>query len=466
MKGIWQTAKRFHQNNQVNNIVLILPRAGIYRYGTGAFSKFIRYSPMTLPTLAALVPAALNVKVELYDEGVETIAPEKINADIVGITGITGASQRMYAYADYFRSRGIYVVIGGVHATLMPQEAMQHADTVITGHAYETWPAFLHDFKAGNPRNRYTPPEGKTDFSKFKTPLRQHMKYRGFITLNSVQAVFGCPNSCDFCVTPIVCRRYEARPVDQVIDDISSMKGRYLTFVDPSPIENIQYALELYGAMTPLKKQWTGLATTRLVQHPELMDVMERSGCKGLLIGFESLSQNTNDGIHKSFNSVDQYYELARELHKRGIAIMGCFVHGLDGDGPDCFDRTLEFVIRAHIDLPRFTICTPFPGTPFFNRLKQEGRILTENWALYDAQHVVFSPNGMTHAQLYDGHHRVWRQAYRWRHIASRLLGSRCFLEYSILANIGYRLYGMSLPRYSEHWMAQDHLLSRPAQAS
>jgi radical SAM superfamily enzyme YgiQ (UPF0313 family) len=458
-----ETEKKIHEKKQAITIALILPRAGIYRFGTGAFSRFIRYSPMTLPTLAALVPAALQATVELYDEGVEKIDPEKINADIVGITGITGASKRMYAYADYFRGRGIYVVLGGVHATLLPQEALQHADTVITGHAYETWPRFLQDFAAAVPQRLYTPPEGKTDFAKFKTPLRRHLKYRKFITLNSVQAVFGCPNSCDFCVTPVVCRRYEARPVEQVIDDIRSMQGRYMTFVDPSPIENVDYALELYRAMVPLKKTWTGLATTRLLGHPELMDVMARSGCRGLLIGFESLSQQTNNGIHKAFNSVANYYDLVRELHRRGIAIMGCFVHGLDGDDPDCFDQTLEFVVRAHIDLPRFTVCTPFPGTPFFNRLKQEGRILTENWALYDAQHVVFRPRGMTPGQLAEGHHRVWRQAYGRRAIAGRLLGSRCFLRYSILANIAYRLYGMSLPHYSDDRMERDHLLSCPA---
>jgi hypothetical protein len=140
-------------------IVLILPRAGIYRYGTGAFSRFIRYSPMTLPTLAALVPEEIHAEIELYDEGAEKIGHRSITADIVGITGITGASRRMYAYADCFRSKGSYVVLGGVHATLMPEEAARHADTVITGHAYETWPQFLHDFVSGIPRTRYSAPE-------------------------------------------------------------------------------------------------------------------------------------------------------------------------------------------------------------------------------------------------------------------------------------------------------------------
>lgn len=440
-------------------IALILPRAGIYRYGTGAFSRFIRYSPMTLPTLAALVPEEIHADIKLYDEGAERIDPGNITADIVGITGITGASRRMYAYADYFRGRGIYVVLGGVHATLVPEEAAQHADTVITGHAYETWPQFLRDFVNGVPCARYCAPK-ECDFSQFKTPLRDFMKHKQFITVNSVQAVFGCPNSCDFCVTPVVCRKYEMRPIEQVISDIRSMDGRYFTFVDPSPIENVQYALDLYRAMIPLNKRWTGLATTRLVKHKDLMNTMERSGCKGLLIGFESLSQSTNDGIGKSFNTVAEYYALVGELHDRGIAIMGCFVHGLDGDGPDCFERTLEFVERAKIDLPRFTICTPFPGTPFFNRLRQEGRILTENWALYDAQHVVFRPKNLTVEQLASGHHRAWREAYRLRHVVDRLMSSRCFLRYSVLANMGYRLYGKSLPKYSDRLMESDHCLN------
>lgn len=455
MSGIFLLTKQ----SKPMKIVLILPRAGIYRYGTGAFSRFIRYSPMTLPTLAALVPNEIHAEIELYDEGVEKITPQNITADIVGITGITGASRRMYAYADHFRTRGVYVVLGGVHATLMTEEAGQHADTVITGHAYETWPQFLRDFIRGAPQKRYYAPR-ESDFSRFKTPLRSFMKHKQFITINSIQAVFGCPNSCDFCVTPVVCKKYEMRPVEQVVADIRSMEGRYLTFVDPSPIENVQYALELYKAMIPLNKRWTGLATTRLVKHKDLMDTMEKSGCRGLLIGFESLSQSTNNGIGKSFNTVAEYYTLAKELHDRGIAIMGCFVHGLDGDGIDCFDRTLEFVEKARIDLPRFTVCTPFPGTPFFSRLKQEGRILTENWALYDAQHVVFRPKNLTVEQLVSGHHRAWKEAYRFKHIVNRLAANKCFLRYSVLANIGYRIYARNLPKFSSRLMEMEHCLN------
>jgi radical SAM superfamily enzyme YgiQ (UPF0313 family) len=439
-------------------IALILPRAGIYRYGTGAFSRFLRYSPMTLALLASLVPEELGARIETYDEGAERVRPERISADLVGLTSITGASARAYAYADYFKSRGAYIVMGGVHATLIPEEAARHAHTVITGQALETWPRFLRDFVAGRPLPRYHAPE-RTDFSLFRTPARRFMKYKSFITVNSTQAVFGCPNACEFCVTPVVCQRYEARPVDQVIADIASMRGRYMTFVDPSPIENVRYATELYRAIIPLRKIWTGLATTRLVAHPELMDAMADSGCRGLLIGFESLSQGAVDCIGKAFNKVSDYFRLVRELHARGIAIMGCFVHGLDGDGPECFDNTLDFVHQAAIDLPRFTVATPFPGTPYFDRLEAEGRILTRDWALYDAQHVVFHPARMSERELEKGHHRVWKEAYRWRKIGSRLARSRAFLSYSVFANLGYRAYGLGLPGFGQERMARDHIL-------
>jgi radical SAM superfamily enzyme YgiQ (UPF0313 family) len=140
---------------------------------------------------------------------------------------------------------------------------------------------------------------------------------------------------------------------------------------------------------------------------------------------------------------------------------MGCFVHGLDGDTRGCFDETLEFVLKARIDLPRFTICTPFPGTPYFDKLKAQGRILTEQWSLYDAQHVVFRPEGMSVDELRSGHHEIWKEAYRFRHVVDRLAYNRCFLSYATLANIGYALYALNLPKYSESFMQHDHMIDQ-----
>lgn len=407
-------------------------------------------------TLAALVPRELRGEIRIYDESVEKINPSEINADIVGFTGITGVSRRSYAYADHFRSRGIFTVMGGPHATLMPQEAKEHVDSVVVGHAYETWPQLLHDFVKGAVKEFYYPPE-KLDFSLIPEPDRSCFTHKKFITLNSTQAVFGCPHHCEFCVTPVICRgKYEQRPIEDVVKELSRMHGKYVTFLDPSPVENASYSIALYKVIAPLKKRWGGLATTRIVDNKELLDSMAESGCFGLLIGFESLSPRSNVSIGKEFNNVENYKRLVKELHSRGIAVMGCFVHGLETDGADCFDRTLEFINSVNIDIPRFTVCTPFPGTPFFNRLKKEDRILTENWTLYDAQHVVFRPSLMGVDELQEGHIRCWESAYSVNSIVKRLACSRAFLEYTILANIGYSFYSRGHRRFSAQAMSED----------
>ncbi|OGC06664.1 hypothetical protein A2526_04735 [candidate division WOR-1 bacterium RIFOXYD2_FULL_36_8] len=442
--------------NKSIKITLISPRTGLYRYRTGVFSFFLRYAPMNLVTLSSLIPEEINATVEILDESVEIIKKESIIADIVGLTGITGVSKRAYSYADYFRSNGITVVMGGPHATLMPQEAKEHVDSVVVGHAYETWPQLLKDFIKGELKDFYYPPQ-KIDFSKVPSPDKKCFSNKPFITLNSTQAVFGCPNNCEFCVTPVICKgKYEHRPIADVVYEVSHMKGKYITFLDPSPVENPLYSINLYKALKPLKKRWGGLATTRIVDNKELLDAMAESGCFGLLIGFETLSQDSNVAMGKGFNSVDKYYKLVKELHSRGIAIMGCFVHGLETDNKDCFKRTMDFVYKANIDLPRFTICTPFPGTPFFNRLKKEARILTENWTLYDAQHVVFKPKGMAVEELENGHLWCWENAYSLKNILKRLSCSRAFLEYTLLANLGYRFYARGHHRFNSAYMEND----------
>ncbi|RCK75285.1 MAG: BchE/P-methylase family protein [Candidatus Ozemobacter sibiricus] len=438
------------------NIALISPRTGLYRFGTGVFPLTLRYSPLNMVTLAALVPPELRGSITIYDESVEKVDPTTIHADLVGLTGITGVSMRAYAYAEYFRRRGITTVMGGPHATLMPEEAARHVDAVVIGHAYATWPRVLQDYLDGRLQKFYHPP-ASIDWSLIPRPHREAFYGKRFVTTNATQAVFGCPHQCEFCVTPVVCKgKYERRPIPDVVNDLASMPGRYVTFLDPSPVENVEYSIALYKAIAPLKKRWGGLATTRIVDRPDLLDAMEESGCFGLLIGFESLTDCGNSTIGKGFNDIRKYRKLMQELHARNISVMGCFVHGLDSDGPDCFKYTLDFIHEAHVDLPRFTVCTPFPGTPFFRRLKREGRILTENWTLYDAQHVVFRPKNMTVEELQEGHIRCWETAYRLNSIVSRLNGSRTFLEYTILANLGYRLYCHGHRKFPPARMARD----------
>jgi radical SAM superfamily enzyme YgiQ (UPF0313 family) len=436
-------------------IVLILPRGGIYRKKTGAFPIFIRYSPLTLPMLAALVPKELNATIETYDEGVEVIDKEKIKADFIAITSITGAAPRAYAYADYFRAKGIPVVIGGVHATLMPEEAAQHADAVVTGIAVDTWPQLLRDFKAGQMKKIYKVSDD-ISYANWPNPNREINKRKPFVSLNSLQATYGCSNRCEFCVTPYTCKDYKQRPIDDVINEIKKIKGKYIEFVDPSPIENVEYAKALYKALIPLKKKWVGCATTRIGRDDELLDLAAKSGCKGLLIGFESVNQNVLNNISKGFNRINKYFDLVNKLHKKHISIMGCFVFGLDTDGKDVFKNTVDFVNKANIDLPRFTVNTPFPGTRLFDRMNEGGRLTTKFWSMYDAQHVVIKPKNMTAQELQQGHHWAWKKTYKWTSIIKRLFFARSFTGVILLASYAYRHYALNLPKYDRETMSKD----------
>ena len=435
----------------LKKIVLILPRSPLYRYKTGGMGLFIRYAPLTMPTLSALIPKEMNIEVEVYDEGAEVINKEEIKADLIGITGITGTIKRSYMYADYFRAKGIPVILGGVHTTLMPEEASEHADAIVTGIATESWPQLLRDFQAGNLKKIYRQ-SSDLNYSHWPLPSRhlyQNKKNR-FISINSVQAVLGCPNRCEFCVTPYSCNGYHHRPVEDVINDIKQIKSKHIVFVDPSPIEDKEYVKELYRAMIPLKKKWVSPSTIKMTEDAELLDLATRSGCKGLLIGFESVTDQTLNSISKNFNSVEKFERAIKAFHSHGIAIMGCFVFGLDSDDRSVFKRTVEFVNRMNIDLPRFTVNTPFPSTPFYERMKKEGRIIEDNWMFFDCQHVVIKPKQMTVEELQRGHYWAWREAYKFSSIIKRLAGARCFLEMTILANFAYRRYGRRLPFFDK----------------
>ena len=199
-----------------------------------------------------------------------------------------------------------------------------------------------------------------------------------------------------------------------------------------------------------------GCATIRIGQDDELLDLAARSGCRGLLIGFESISGNTLTSINKNFNSPNKYVEMIKKLHDKKIAIMGCFVFGLDSDDKDVFKRTVEFVQKNNIDLPCFRVNTPFPGTNYFDKMKAAGRITSFNWSCYDAQHVVIVPTKMTAEELQAGHRWAWHETYKWQSIAKRLLGSKAALGTNLLTNAGYHYYSKNLPKYSREVLARD----------
>jgi radical SAM superfamily enzyme YgiQ (UPF0313 family) len=403
---------------------------------------------LTLTTLASLVPAELNADVRLIDEGIHEVDPDRVEADLVGMTVITGTATRAYELSKRFRERGVPVVLGGPHVTLVPEDAAPHADAVVVGYAEDTWPQLLRDFAAGAMRPRYDQSPGLS-LANRPFPRRDLLPKGRFLTQHVFEATRGCVHNCDFCVVPTAWgRKPLQKPVEDVVADIRQFGSRKLIFVDLNIIADRDYAMALFAALVPLNVEWYGLATVLLADDAELLELAARSGCRGLLMGLESISPQNLRSSRKGFNSPDDYGRVVERLHAHGIALQGCFVFGLDHDTPDVFLKTAKFAVEAKIDLPRFAIATPFPRTGLYNRLESEGRILTKNWELYDGQHVVFRPLKMTVDELQFGTESAWKHAYSYASILKRLSASPAPLSVKIFSNLGYRFYAHRLHQF------------------
>lgn len=428
-------------------VLLISPKGPLYRHRGGIFRQSLRYMPLTLPTLASLVPEDVEVELTCLDEGIQEVDPE-LGADLVGMTVITGTATRAYELAARFRERGIPVVLGGPHVTLVPEDARPHADSLVVGYAERTWPALLRDVRDGRLRPRYDQ-EPDLDLSGLPLPDRSVLPRRRYLTSHVFEATRGCVHACDFCVVPSAWgRKPLQKPVEDVVADLRAQGARRAIFVDLNLIADREYARRLFEALVPLRIGWYGLATTLLGDDRPLLDLAAESGCRGLLMGLESISRRNLRTSRKGFNDPDRYDELVRRLHARGIALQGCFVFGMDEDGPDVFEKTAGLAVEIGIDLPRFAVLTPFPGTGLYRRLEAEGRILTRDWRLYDGQHVVFRPRNLGVDELQRGTERAWKAAYGWRSIWRRLRRSAAPWPVALSTNLAYRHYAWNLHRF------------------
>jgi radical SAM superfamily enzyme YgiQ (UPF0313 family) len=447
-------------------IALISPKGPLYRHRGGIFRKSLRYQPLTLTTLAALVPPELDAEIALYDEGIEDV-PSQLDADIIGMTVITGTSKRAYELARMYRAQGKTVVLGGPHVTLVPDEAAMHADAIAVGYAEDAWPELLRDFARGALKREY---RQALDFSLDRQmPFARRELFDGhrFLTQAVFEATRSCGHECEFCVAPSAWGNKQfQKPVSWVVEDIRRVGQKRILFIDLNLVADKKYAKELFTALIPLNVRWFGLSTVLIAHDRELMELIARSGCRGLLIGLESMTKGSLQDAGKRFNASVDYRKFIGDLHDLGIALQGCFVFGLDHDTLDVFDQTAQFAIETAIDLPRFAILTPFPGTPLHARLADQGRILTRDWELYDGQHVVFQPQNMTTRELAAGHERAWKNVYRYSAIARRLWKARAFEPLGVAANLGYRFYAHHLHRfYNCDWHGVEAGFSRPAPA-
>lgn len=427
-------------------ILLISPRGPLYRKRGGVWKKSLRYAPLTLTTLASLIPEEIPTDITLVDEGSEDVDYHTLDADIVGISIITGTALRGYEIAAHYQERDVPVVLGGVHVTLAPDEAAQHADTIVIGYAEETFPQLLRDFIAREMQACYQ--QVRPSLANLPHPRRDLLNESDYTTIHTFEATRGCIHQCDFCVVPTAWGKPLQKPVGDIVDEIRAMNSKRLLFLDLNIIADKNYAKELFTALIPLDLVWGGLATTLIAWDDELLDLAAKSGCRGLLIGFETVSDDSLAEMNKQFNNRKDYHYVVNRLHDAGIAIQGTFVFGTDADDKDSFARTVDFVMDANIDLPRYAIQTPFPNTPLYKRLKAENRILTEDWTLYDGQHVVYQPKRITPLELLSGTEWAWKKTYSFGSIAKRLVRSRTMLPVAIPANLGYRFYAYRLHEY------------------
>jgi radical SAM superfamily enzyme YgiQ (UPF0313 family) len=441
-------------------ILLIMPDAHMHKLRIGRHLRSCREAPLTLTTLAGMIPSDPDIEVKLVDGSVDSV-PLDDPADLVGISLITGCANPAYSLADHFRKRGIPVVLGGVHVALLPGEAMRHADSIVVGRAEHAWPRLLADFRKGGMKRIYHEDPIEDDvLSDVPSPRRDLQRRRGYVLPDTVQATRGCRRTCDFCTVPKVWPKYLKRPVADVIRDIRSARGRIIVFNDVSLVDDPEYARELFTAMIPLKKRWGGLVTSDFAEDTELLDLMARSGCAYLLVGFESENPQVLSQIHKGFNKRVDYKELMTTLHDRHISVQGCFVFGFDHDDSSVFEATVQRVVDLGVDIPRYSLYTPYPGTDLFWRLVAENRVLSFNWDDYDTMHVVIRPARMTPEELYEGFKWAYRETFRVRHILKRISRPNFNAVVNFFGSLTYRIFVKRL--YTEERYRRPYSMDCP----
>jgi radical SAM superfamily enzyme YgiQ (UPF0313 family) len=319
--------------------------------------------------------------------------------------------------------------MGGIHPTVLPSEALQHADAVVIGEAEGVWPKLLSDASSGEMQKLYCANKTKNlngmpipRRDLYPRPLSKSYTPLAF----GIETARGCPYDCEFCsIGSVMGRQYRSRPVPEVIAEIESINSSHLFFVDDALALNRLTAKKLFTEMIPLKVKWVGQGPVSLAEDPELLRLMKRSGCVGLLIGFESVQKETHDGMKKIKNLRIDFSEAIRRFHGEGIAILGAFIFGFDHENKDIFDQTLEFILKCRLDCIELRILVPFPGTRIYSRLLKEGRLFVPNWWLhgYPPDTLLFQPKGMTADELIEGFDRLNRQTYSLGSIIKRFFG-------------------------------------------
>jgi radical SAM superfamily enzyme YgiQ (UPF0313 family) len=401
-------------------VKLILPAL---TEATSPYWRPIKYSlfpPLGLATLAAYLRS--DDHAVIVDEHVERAASteDADRLDMVVIQVYITSARRSYALADAYRAKGVFVALGGLHVTSLPEEAARHADVIFLGPGEQTFPRFLDDFRAGRPLRRYVSASGRT-LDRVPPIRRDLIRRRSYLVPNSIVVTRGCPQHCDFCYKDAFFeggRSFYTQRVDDALAEIERLPGRHLYFLDDHLFGDRRFAAALFDGMRGMGRLFQGAATVDSILRGDVVEKAAEAGLRSLFVGFETLAPANLVGSNKRQNLGRDYAAVTRRLHDLGIMINGSFVFGMDEDDGQVFRRTVDWAIEHGITTATFHIQTPYPGTRLFARTEAAGRILTRDWDLYDTRHVVYQPARLTPEQLKHGYDWAYREFYRWSSIA------------------------------------------------
>jgi len=400
---------------------------------------------LNLPYVAAVTPP--DVEVKIVDEAFEKVNLEE-KVDLVGVTAQTPVAPRAYQIAGEFRKKGIPVVMGGVHASMLPEEALRHVDAVVIGEAEEVWPQLIEDFRRGQMKRIYQA-NGFVNPSGLPLPRRDLLNPKFYFPLKLLETTRGCPHHCDFCgVSKFFGYRYRNRPIGEIDRELAILfekgpvmnpfskkvlslfnkdlpyflKRRLLYIIDSNIAGDKRFALDLVSLLKDYDLLWYGHAPVSIAFDQKLLEGFSQSGCIAVNIGFESFSTKNLKAMGKGFNQPPDYAEAVKRIHDYGIGIMGTFMVGLDDDDPGVFQRIIDFCIDSRLDWALTFIMAPYPGTESFLRLEREGRIFCRDWEKYDSLNVVYQPLLMSVEDLEKGMRRIWKEVFSLPSIYKRIL--------------------------------------------
>jgi radical SAM superfamily enzyme YgiQ (UPF0313 family) len=427
-------------------------------------SRFSTFQPLGLAYVAAVTPPHWDVKIVDENFGQQPLE----DADLVGLTAFTSSINRAYELARLYRGRGVKVVIGGIHASMLPEEALEHADAVVAGEAEEIWPRVIADFEAGRMSGIYNGP--RVDLSRSTVKPRRDLLNPSYF-FQSVQTSRGCPFSCSFCsVSRYLGTAYRQREPGEVLDEVAGIPGRWIFFMDDNLVgytpESRARAKALFRGLIGrgLRKRWWMQTSINTADDEELLSLASRSGCMYAFIGFESVSEDSLKEMKKGINvriGVENYARVIRAFHRHGIGVVGSFMVGSDHESVLYYKKLARFMVKAGVDMVQVSMLTPLPGTAFMETLRQENRLLytsfPEDWDKYRLSWVVRKPVGVDPQTIYFGNNYVKRHVYSFPVFQYRMLKSLLSVKRPLRVAI-IRRYNKSLKKawQGSHYYRED----------